>query len=333
MGFAPFRWCATSSRRWSRTKIRPNWLSVTSPVSLTKKFDVIRPSAPANWPSPPSTSRTTLPCLKCGSGRLRASRGRRVKAQPVSTAELDRPEVVEGRMLAKGELAFEHCLSSGDILERASHSVRTDCRHERCARGGQLNRRRSERGDVAGRGIATSRRLAHHVRRDGVPPLPGARARGIPNFRLTELRSLRMLFAGSSSPTLIDEVLDAARERRSGALVLRGEAGIGKDRPVDAAVDRASGMRILRAFGVERKSRSPSRDCISFCGRRSRFSTRFWTRRRSRSARRLRLVRTRSVSAWRFRRRLEPARGHCRGTTAGLRDRRRHWIDDASLRR
>ena len=67
-GFAPFRWCATSSRRWSRTKIRPNWLSVTSPVSLTKKFDVIRPSAPANWPSPPSTLRTTLPCRRCGSG-------------------------------------------------------------------------------------------------------------------------------------------------------------------------------------------------------------------------------------------------------------------------
>src|SRR6266566_9039701 len=57
-----------------------------------------------------------------------------VKAQPVSAAELDRPEVVEGRLLAQCELAFERRFSAGDIFERAPHSVRTDRGYERCAR-------------------------------------------------------------------------------------------------------------------------------------------------------------------------------------------------------
>ena len=60
-----------------------------------------------------------------------------------------------------------------------------------------------------------------------------------------------MLFGRELESTLIDEVLDAARERRSGVLVLRGEAGIGKTALLDAAVDRASGMRVLRALGVQ----------------------------------------------------------------------------------
>jgi hypothetical protein len=60
-----------------------------------------------------------------------------------------------------------------------------------------------------------------------------------------------MLFGRELESTLIDEVLDAARERRSGVLVLRGEAGIGKTALLDVAVDRASDMRVLRALGVE----------------------------------------------------------------------------------
>jgi DNA-binding NarL/FixJ family response regulator len=49
----------------------------------------------------------------------------------------------------------------------------------------------------------------------------------------------------------IDAVLDAARERRSGALVLRGEAGIGKTALLEYAIERAEGFRVLRALGVE----------------------------------------------------------------------------------
>ena len=60
-----------------------------------------------------------------------------------------------------------------------------------------------------------------------------------------------MLFGRDLESAQIDEVLDAARERRSGALVLRGEAGIGKTALLDAAVERALDMRVLRALGVE----------------------------------------------------------------------------------
>ena len=60
-----------------------------------------------------------------------------------------------------------------------------------------------------------------------------------------------MLFGRDLESAQIDEVLDAAQERRSGALVLRGEAGIGKTALLDAAVERAMDMRVLRALGVE----------------------------------------------------------------------------------
>ncbi|HET8653819.1 MAG TPA: AAA family ATPase [Gaiellaceae bacterium] len=60
-----------------------------------------------------------------------------------------------------------------------------------------------------------------------------------------------MLFGRERESARIDEVLDAARERRSGALVLRGEAGIGKTALLNAAIERADGMRVLRALGVE----------------------------------------------------------------------------------
>src|SRR5215218_10437673 len=60
-----------------------------------------------------------------------------------------------------------------------------------------------------------------------------------------------MLFGRERESGRIDEVLDAAREGRSGALVVRGEAGIGKSALLNAAVERANGMKVLRALGVE----------------------------------------------------------------------------------
>lgn len=49
----------------------------------------------------------------------------------------------------------------------------------------------------------------------------------------------------------IDELLDRARRGRSGALVLRGEAGMGKTALLDYAAQRAEGMTVVRAIGVE----------------------------------------------------------------------------------
>jgi DNA-binding CsgD family transcriptional regulator len=60
-----------------------------------------------------------------------------------------------------------------------------------------------------------------------------------------------MLFGRERESARIDEVLDAARARRSGALVVRGEAGIGKSALLSASVERATDMQILRALGVQ----------------------------------------------------------------------------------
>jgi DNA-binding CsgD family transcriptional regulator len=55
----------------------------------------------------------------------------------------------------------------------------------------------------------------------------------------------------------IDRLLDEARESRSGALVLRGEPGIGKSALVGYTIDRADGMRVLSGAAVEAESELP----------------------------------------------------------------------------
>jgi DNA-binding CsgD family transcriptional regulator len=55
----------------------------------------------------------------------------------------------------------------------------------------------------------------------------------------------------------LDAMLDRTRHGRSGALVLRGEPGVGKSRLLDFAVERASDFRVLRALGVESESDIP----------------------------------------------------------------------------
>jgi DNA-binding CsgD family transcriptional regulator len=56
---------------------------------------------------------------------------------------------------------------------------------------------------------------------------------------------------------VLDGLLASARERRSGALVLRGEAGIGKSALLTYAAQRADGLRVLRGAGVESESEFP----------------------------------------------------------------------------
>ena len=61
----------------------------------------------------------------------------------------------------------------------------------------------------------------------------------------------RCCAVGETSCAVLDGLLDAARAGRSGVLVLRGEAGIGKTALLEHAIESASDFTLLRAVGVE----------------------------------------------------------------------------------
>ena len=60
-----------------------------------------------------------------------------------------------------------------------------------------------------------------------------------------------MLRGRRDERAVLDWVLDEARTGRSGVLVLRGEAGIGKTALLEHAIASASDVTVLRAVGVE----------------------------------------------------------------------------------
>ena len=60
-----------------------------------------------------------------------------------------------------------------------------------------------------------------------------------------------MLRGPHSECDVLDRLLEAVRAGRSGALVVRGEAGIGKTALLGYAIESASDLRIMRAVGVE----------------------------------------------------------------------------------
>src|SRR5262245_59165111 len=66
-----------------------------------------------------------------------------------------------------------------------------------------------------------------------------------------------MLQGRDAERDLVGELLDGARNSRSGALMLRGEAGIGKTALLEDARERASDMRVLSVRGVESESDLP----------------------------------------------------------------------------
>ncbi|MEY9846879.1 AAA family ATPase [Streptacidiphilus sp. MAP5-3] len=66
-----------------------------------------------------------------------------------------------------------------------------------------------------------------------------------------------MLYGRGTEQAAIDELLRAARGRTSGALVLRGEPGIGKTALLEYARDAAEGFTVLRTAGVEAESELP----------------------------------------------------------------------------
>jgi DNA-binding CsgD family transcriptional regulator len=66
-----------------------------------------------------------------------------------------------------------------------------------------------------------------------------------------------MLYGRDDERATIGALLDGARASQSGALVLRGEAGIGKSALLEDARDRATDMHVLGARGVESESELP----------------------------------------------------------------------------
>src|SRR5919204_3946285 len=65
------------------------------------------------------------------------------------------------------------------------------------------------------------------------------------------------LYGRGAELAALDHLLDQAREGSSGALVLRGEPGIGKSALLAEAIERADGFRIIRAAGVDEESELP----------------------------------------------------------------------------
>src|SRR5258708_10903890 len=96
---------------------------------------------------------------------------------------------------------------------------------------GAASARRCDRGEPGG-----ARRLGDSVR--------GARRRPTLTGRRRECDTLDRLIAG-------------VRSGRSGVLVVRGEAGIGKSALLDDAVGSASGFKVARATGVESEMELP----------------------------------------------------------------------------
>jgi DNA-binding CsgD family transcriptional regulator len=62
---------------------------------------------------------------------------------------------------------------------------------------------------------------------------------------------LAVLIGRESECARLDVLLDRARMGKSGVLALRGEAGIGKTALLDYAAERADGMTVVRATGVD----------------------------------------------------------------------------------
>src|SRR4051812_43020321 len=69
----------------------------------------------------------------------------------------------------------------------------------------------------------------------------------------------------SSESDLLDRLLGDARGGRSGVLVIRGEAGVGKTALMRHAAGRASGFRVAQVAGVESEGELPFAGLHQLC--------------------------------------------------------------------
>jgi DNA-binding CsgD family transcriptional regulator len=68
---------------------------------------------------------------------------------------------------------------------------------------------------------------------------------------VTAIRSAPTLLGREAEIAALEQLIGRVRGGRGGALVLRGEAGVGKTALLDAVAERAQGTTLLRASGVE----------------------------------------------------------------------------------
>ncbi len=72
-----------------------------------------------------------------------------------------------------------------------------------------------------------------------------------------------VLIGRDAERALVGVLLEAARGSTSGALVIRGEPGVGKSALLEDAREAAADMQVLSACGVESESELRSPGCIS----------------------------------------------------------------------
>jgi DNA-binding CsgD family transcriptional regulator len=75
----------------------------------------------------------------------------------------------------------------------------------------------------------------------------------------------RALLGRRSESEALERLLDAIRGGESRALVLRGEAGVGKTALLDHAIERATGFRVARAAGVQSEMELPFAGLHQLC--------------------------------------------------------------------
>jgi predicted ATPase len=66
-----------------------------------------------------------------------------------------------------------------------------------------------------------------------------------------------MLYGRDAERARIGALLDGARQSRSGVLIVRGEAGVGKSALLEDARERAADMQVLSGAGVESEAQRP----------------------------------------------------------------------------
>ena len=141
------------------------------------------------------------------------------------------------------------------------HALLVDHGDERAA-GGRCSGEQDARFDEGGDATELKReRDGFHVAIvgcDGSPSLRG-NPRNRPGVRLSagNRRVGLVLIGRDEELARLHRVLTDARLHRSGSLVLRGEAGVGKTALLDEAIDAADGFLVLRAVGVAAETAVP----------------------------------------------------------------------------